>query len=80
LFIVKKKEYFEAYDSDEKIIVENFVCSRKEKDLLIFKKAELLDLAHSFSVRMKKILLISHQRSEFSKLVKKEDSEKNEKN
>jgi hypothetical protein len=77
LLVVKKKEYFEAHDSDEKIIVENFARSRREKDLLIFKKAELLDLAHSFSVEIEKIFLISQQRSEFLKSVEKEDSEKN---
>jgi hypothetical protein len=80
LLVVKKKEYFEAHDSDEKIIVKNFVRSRREKDSLILKKAGLLGLAHSFSVKMKKILLISQQRSESSKPVEKEDSEKNEKN
>jgi hypothetical protein len=59
LLVVKKKEYLEAHDSDEKIIVENFTRSRREKDSLILKKAELLGLAHSFSVKVKKIFLIS---------------------
>ena len=80
LLAVEKKEYLEAHDSDEKIIIENFTHLRREKESLIFKKAELLDLAHSFLIEMKNIFSISQQCSAFSKSVENESDEKNVKN